>query len=50
MSTTYVAVDAVRGRIEYTDRKRHWWLLSVVWPLIPFTGIAARSPDGRRCR
>jgi len=48
MSTTYVAVDAVRGRIEYTDRKRHWWLLSVVWPLIPFTGIAAHLVTGRQ--
>jgi len=48
MSTTYVAVDAVRGRIEYTDRKRHWWLLSLVWPLIPFTGIAAHLATGRQ--
>lgn len=48
MSTTYVAVDAVRGRIEYTDRKRHWWLLSLVWPLIPFTGIAAHLVTGRQ--
>ena len=46
MSTTYIAMDAMRGRIEYTDRKRRWWLLSAVWPLMPFTGIAAQLATG----
>lgn len=48
MSTTYVATHPLRGRIEYTDHKRRWWLLSMVWPLLPFTGIAAHALTGRQ--
>jgi alkane 1-monooxygenase len=34
--------------VEYRDRKRWWWLLSVVWPLVPFVGIAAHAATGRQ--
>jgi len=34
------------GRIEYRDRKRAWWLLSVVYPLLPFAGMAAHAASG----
>jgi len=30
----------------YRDRKRAWWSLSVVWPLLPFLGIAAHAATG----
>jgi alkane 1-monooxygenase len=46
MSVTYSAIDPQRGRIEYTDRKRHWWALSVVYPLLPFVGMAAHAASG----
>jgi alkane 1-monooxygenase len=47
MSKLYVALDAQRGRVEYRDRKRWWWLLSLVYPLLPFTGMAAHALTGR---
>jgi len=47
MTKRYVAVDPQLGRVEYRDRKRWWWMLSVVWPLIPFVGIAAHAATGR---
>jgi len=31
--------DPTLGRIRYVDRKRHLWLLSVLFPLIPFVGM-----------
>ena len=46
MSKLYVAVDPQHGRVEYRDRKRGWWLLSVVYPLLPFLGMAAHSASG----
>ncbi|KNZ32332.1 MAG: alkane 1-monooxygenase [Methylibium sp. NZG] len=46
MSKLYVANDPVLGRVEYRDRKRWWWLLSVVYPLIPFVGIGAHAATG----
>src|SRR5215471_1935777 len=47
MTTLYIAEDARLGRVEYRDRKRWWWALSVVWPLLPFAGIAAHAATGR---
>jgi len=32
--------------IAYRDRKRAWWSLSVVFPLMPFAGIAAHAASG----
>ena len=46
MSKLYVAVDPQHGRTEYRDRKRGWWLLSVVYPLLPFMGMAAHAASG----
>ena len=46
MSKLYVAVDPQHGRTEYRDRKRGWWLLSVVYPLLPFLGMAVHSASG----
>lgn len=46
MTTLYATVDPQQGRIEYRDRKRWWWLLSVVYPLMPFTGMALHAYTG----
>ena len=47
MARVYAADDPQLGRVVYRDRKRAWWLLSVVYPLIPFTGMAAHAATGR---
>ena len=47
MTITYIADDPQRGRVQYLDRKRWFWLLSVVYPLLPFAGIAAHAATGR---
>ncbi|HEU5294575.1 MAG TPA: alkane 1-monooxygenase [Burkholderiaceae bacterium] len=46
MARVYAADDPQLGRVSYRDRKRAWWLLSVVYPLIPFTGMAAHAASG----
>lgn len=46
MTQVYVADDPQRGRVEYRDRKRAWWLLSVVYPLLPFSGMALHAYTG----
>ncbi len=46
MTVVYSAIDPQLGRVEYVDRKRAWWLLSVVWPLLPFLGMAAHAATG----
>ncbi|MGZ5158048.1 MAG: alkane 1-monooxygenase [Caldimonas sp.] len=46
MSRLYAAVDAQGVPVEYRDRKRWWWLLSVVYPLLPFAGMAAHAATG----
>ena len=40
MSTTYVVDNPEQGHIEYTDRKRYLWMLSLAMPLFPMLGIA----------
>ena len=35
--------DSLLCRIEYLDRKRAWWTLSVVYPLLPLLGLAAHA-------
>ena len=47
MSKLYVADDPLAGRVEYRDRKRAWWALSVVYPLMPLLGIAAHAYTGQ---
>jgi len=46
MARIYAAADPQLGRVTYRDRKRAWWLLSVVYPLIPFAGMAAHAASG----
>jgi alkane 1-monooxygenase len=48
MSVTYVAEVPGEPGIEYVDRKRLGWLLSVVYPLLPFVGMAAHAASGRQ--
>jgi alkane 1-monooxygenase len=40
MSTTYIVNHPEQGQIEYTDRKRYLWMLSLAMPLFPLLGIA----------
>jgi len=46
MATVYTGEDPVAGRVEYRDRKRWWWLLSVVYPLLQFSGIGVHAATG----
>jgi alkane 1-monooxygenase len=46
VARVYVADDPQLGRVQYRDRKRWWWLLSVVYPLLPFTGMALHAWTG----
>ena len=46
MTKLYVATDPLAGRVEYRDNKRWAWLLSVVFPLLPFLGMAAHAASG----
>ena len=48
MAKAYVADDPQLGRVSYRDRKRAWWLLSVVYQLLPFTGMAAHAASGQQ--
>ena len=48
MPKVYVADDPQLGRVSYRDRKRAWWSLSVVYPLLPFTGMAAHAASGQQ--
>jgi len=48
MPKVYVADDPQLGRVTYRDRKRVWWSLSVVYPLLPFTGMAAHAASGQQ--
>ena len=46
MGRTYTATLPDGQTVSYRDRKRHWWALSVVFPLLPFTGLAAHHLSG----
>ena len=46
MSFTYTATLPNGDAVSYCDRKRWAWMLSVVWPLIPFVGLAAHHYSG----
>ena len=46
MAVIYRSLDATLGGVEYQDRKRWAWALSVVYPLLPFLGIAAHAATG----
>ena len=46
MTRTYRAPGADGAPVSYTDRKRWWWSLSVVYPLLPFLGMAVHAHTG----
>ncbi len=46
MTKCYSAIEPTGERIEYGDRKQWGWLLSVVYPLLPFVGIAVHAASG----
>ncbi|MFO1286878.1 MAG: hypothetical protein U1F49_10265 [Rubrivivax sp.] len=46
MSITYTTTGPAGERITWRDRKRYAWALSVLWPLLPFTGLAAHHASG----
>ncbi len=46
MSVTYQATAADGTPVDYRDRKRLWWSMSVVYPLLPFVGMAAHAASG----
>lgn len=48
MTKLYTAVDAQQRPVVYRDRKRVWWLLSVVYPLLPFVGMALHAATGHQ--
>ena len=37
--TVYTATHPDKGVIEYRDKKRYWWLLSLIWPLTPILTV-----------
>lgn len=43
---TYTFDDPDLGRISYTDEKRYLWMLSVLFPLIPFVGMGLMDRTG----
>ena len=43
---TFTATDPVLGPVQFRDRKRWLWASSVIYPLIPFTGIAGHWLSG----
>jgi alkane 1-monooxygenase len=47
MGVIYRATAADGGSVDYRDRKRWAWALSVVFPLLPFVGMAAQAASGR---
>jgi alkane 1-monooxygenase len=46
MATIYTATAADGRTVSYRDRKRWGWALSVVWPMLPFLGLAAHHFSG----
>jgi len=38
--TTYTLQHPEKGEISFSDKKRYWWLFSLVWPLTPIIAIA----------
>lgn len=46
MSVTYTATTSDGLEVRYRDRKRWAWMLSMLWPLMPFVGLAAHHATG----
>lgn len=45
---TFTFDDPILGRMQYSDHKRHLWLLSVLIPLIPFAGMGLMHWSGQQ--
>lgn len=43
---TYSIEDPVEGLVTYTDHKRYLWPVAVLFPLIPFVGMALMAATG----
>lgn len=43
---TYAIGETAAGPLTYTDRKRAWWALSVLMPMLPLLGIALSEATG----
>jgi alkane 1-monooxygenase len=39
LMTTYKLQHPEKGLIQFTDKKRYWWLLSLFWPSIPIITV-----------
>lgn len=39
MNKTYILDHPQKGLIQYTDKKRYWWMLSLFTPVFPLLGI-----------
>jgi alkane 1-monooxygenase len=46
LAKQYVAVNEQGHQVVYTDRKKFWWLLSWVYPVLPLLGIALHAYTG----
>ena len=46
MGAAYTFTDPSGQAATWRDRKRSWWALSVVYPLIPFLGLWAHHASG----
>jgi len=46
VTVTYQTRDPHGALVQYVDRKRGRWLLSVAYPLLPLTGMAAHAASG----
>jgi alkane 1-monooxygenase len=46
MAHTYTATPADGSAVHWRDRKRAWWALSVVFPLLPLLGLWAHHVTG----
>jgi len=44
---TFTINDSVKGRISYTDHKRHLWLIAVLFPLFPLLSMGLMSWTGQ---
>ncbi len=47
LNPTYTAHDPALGSVSFRDRKRWLWALSVLYPLVPFTGILGHALSGQ---
>lgn len=45
--TTYSIEHPTEGLIRYRDKKRYWWMISILYPIYPLFGVALylRSPQ-----